>query len=358
MKKLLALVLALVMVFALAACGSGESTPTTDPNAGASTTPSGDDTPNVEPVTINIGYMNNYGSLWSLLAAREMGYFEEQGITLNLISFDTGPNIIAAMEGGSVDIGYIGDGAHSLCVAGNASIITLSHIPNGDAVIGGPNVQSIADLAGKTVAYSTGTTSYNILVQALATEGLTMDDINGMDMDPSSMVSAMLSGNVDACAIWSPQSTTILDELEGATVLADNVTFADQSIALSSWIVLPDNLESMHDVLVRFLTALFQGMDYAAEENHEQVAQWVADELKVEYEDSYGETTSGEWMTGKEVYEGVKDGTVQGYYEFQQELMIAKPDSTITEAVPVENYVAFDLITEVGEALYGEAAAE
>ena len=82
MKKLLALVLALVMVFALAACGSGESTPTTDPNAGASTTPSGDDTPNVEPVTINIGYMNNYGSLWSLLAAREMGYFEEQGITV------------------------------------------------------------------------------------------------------------------------------------------------------------------------------------------------------------------------------------------------------------------------------------
>ncbi len=358
MKKLLALVLALVMVFALAACGSGESTPTTDPNAGASTTPSGDDTPTVEPVTINIGYMNNYGSLWSLLAAREMGYFEEQGITLNLISFDTGPNIIAAMEGGSVDIGYIGDGAHSLCVAGNASIITLSHISNGDAVIGGPDVQSIADLAGKTVAYSTGTTSYNILVQALATEGLTMDDINGMDMDPSSMVSAMLSGNVDACAIWSPQSTTILDELEGATVLADNVTFADQSIALSSWIVLPDNLESMHDVLVRFLTALFQGMDYAADEHHEEVAQWVADELKVEYEDSYGETTSGEWMTGKEVYEGVKDGTVQGYYEFQQELMIAKPDSTITEAVPVENYVDFDLILEVGEALYGEAAAE
>ena len=356
MKKLLALVLALVMVFALAACGSGESTPTTDPNAGASTTPSGDDTPTVEPVTINIGYMNNYGSLWSLLAAREMGYFEEQGITLNLISFDSGPNIIAAMEGGSVDIGYIGDGAHSLCVQGNASIITLSHISNGDAVIGGPDVQSIADLAGKTVAYSTGTTSYNILVQALATEGLTMDDINGMDMDPSSMVSAMLSRNVDACAIWSPQSTTILDELEGATVLADNVSFADQSIALSSWIVLPDNLESMHDVLVRFLTALFQGMDYAADEHHEEVAQWVADELKVNYEDSYGETTSGEWMTGKEVYEGVLDGTVQGYYEFQQELMVTA--GTVTEAVPVENYVAFDLITEVGEALYGEAAAE
>ena len=354
MKKLLALVLALVMVFALAACGSGESTPTTDPNAGASTTPSGDDTPTVEPVTINIGYMNNYGSLWSLLAAREMGYFEEQGITLNLISFDTGPNIIAAMEGGSVDIGYIGDGAHNLCAKGSASIITLSHISTGDAVIGGPNVKTIADLEGKTVAYSTGTTSYNILVQALASVGLTMDDINGMDMDPSSMVSAMLSENVDACAIWSPQSATILSEVEGATLLADHTTFGSDSIALSSWIVLPKNLEPMHDVLVRFLTALFKGMDYAAEENHEQVAQWVADELVVEYETSLGETTSGKWLTGEQVYNGVKDGTVQGYYELQQSLMVDA--GTITEAVPVENYVAFDLITEVGDALYGEAA--
>ena len=357
MKKLLALALALVMVFALAACGdSGESTqtqaPATDPAETAGTAPESEE-PAVEPVTLRIGYMNNYGSLWSLLAAREMGYFEEQGITLDLYSFDSGPNIIAAMEGGSIDIGYIGDGAHRLCVEGNASIITLSHISNGDAVIGGPNVKSIADLAGMRVGYSSGTTSENILIQALATEGMTKDDIQAYDLDPSAMVTAMLSDGLDACAIWSPQSTVILDQLgDDATILADNVMFADQSIALSSWIVLPNALEENHDVLVRFLTALFQGMDYAADEHHEEVAQWVADELGTDYDSSYGETTSGEWMTGKEVYEGVRDNTVQGYYEFQQELMIDA--GTVTESVPVENYVDFDLILEVGEALYGE----
>ena len=115
----------------------------------------------------------------------------------------------------------------------------------------------------------------------------------------------------------------------------------------------------MHDVLVRFLTALFQGMDYAAEENHEQVAQWVADELKVEYEDSYGETTSGEWMTGKEVYEGVKDGTVQGYYEFQQELDDSQTRQHYHRGPsPSRTTSPLTIITEVGEALYGEAAAE
>ena len=349
MKKFLALMLSLVMALSLAACGGETST---DETTDDTTTTETETT--VEPVTLNIGYMNNYGSLWSLMAAQEMGYFEDQGITLNLISFDSGPNIIAAMEGGSVDIGYIGDGAHRLCAEGSASIITLSHISNGDAVIGGPNVKTIADLAGKTVAYSSGTTSENILVQALATEGMTMDDITAMDMDASAIVTAMLSGQVDACAIWSPQSTTVLDQLgDDATILADNVMFADQSIALSSWIVLPSSLEEDHDVLVRFLTALYQGMDYAAEDHHDEVAQWVADQLAADYDATYGETTSGDWLTGQEVYNGVADGTVAGYYEFQQELMIAA--GTLEEAGPVENYVAFDLMTEVGDSLYGNA---
>ena len=352
MKKLIALLLALVMVFALAACGGEGETTTTEPPAD-DTTPVDDTTPpeepSAEPVTLNIGYMNNYGSLWALAAAQNLGYFEEEGITLELTSFDNGPNIIAAMENGTVNIGYIGDGAHSLCVQGNASIIALSHISNGDAVIGGPEVKTIADLKGKTVAYSSGTTSENILIQALASEGMTTADITAMDMDASAIVTAMLSGQVDACAIWSPQSTTIIDELEGATILADNVTFADTSIALSSWIAMPESLESEHDVLVRFVRALFRGMDYAADGNYEEVAGWVAAILATDPNETYKEYTSGDWLTGEEVYNGIADGTVAGYYEFQQELMGTEK---VPEPVPVENYVAFDIMTEAGESLY------
>ena len=349
MKKLIALLLALVMVFALAACGGEGETTTTEPPAD-DTTPVDDTTPpEVESVTLNIGYMNNYGSLWALAAAQNLGYFEEEGITLELTSFDNGPNIIAAMENGSVNIGYIGDGAHSLCVQGNASIIALSHISNGDAVIGGPEVKTIADLKGKTVAYSSGTTSENILIQALASEGMTMSDITAMDMDASAIVTAMLSGKVDACAIWSPNSTTVIDELEGATILADNVTFADSSIALSSWIAMPETVENESDVLVRFVRALFRGMDYAADGNYEEVAGWVAAILATDPNETYKEYTSGDWLTGEEVYNGIADGTVAGYYEFQQELMGTEK---VPEPVPVENYVAFDIMTEAGESLY------
>ena len=359
MKKLLALMLALVMVFALAACGdSGEATATPTPAAtepAADTTDPSAETP-LEPITIKVGYMNNYGSLWSVLTAEQMGYMEEQGITLELSSFADGPTIISAMESGSIDIGYIGDGAHKLCAAGNAEIIALSHVSNGDAVIGGPNVTSLEDLAGKTVAYSAGTSSEVILTNALNSVGLTMDDINAMNMDSSAIVTAMLTGDVDACALWSPESLTVLEQVEGATKLADNVAFSDTSVSLASWIAMPDRVESDHDVMVRFVTALFKGMDYAADEHYDEVAQWVADLLAIDYDTAYNQRGDAEWLTGEDVYNGIADGTVEGYYRLQQDIMLTNPQSGVTESVPVEDYVAFDIMTEAGDALYGAAA--
>ena len=169
----------------------------------------------VEPVTLNVAYMPNYGSLWSVMTAINQGYMEEEGITCTLTEFQDGPTIIAAMESGSIDVGYIGQGAHKLCINGRATIFTLSHISNGDALIGGPGITKVEDLKGKKVAYSSGTSSEDILKNSLAKYNMTMDDITAVDMDASAIVTAMLSGGVDACATWSPNSLKILEELQG-----------------------------------------------------------------------------------------------------------------------------------------------
>ena len=352
LRKVTALFLSVaVLGGALAACGGGtESTPTPAGTTPVEETTPAESTAPTETVTLNIGYMPNYGSLWAVVAARELGYFTEEGLEVNLTSFQDGPTIISAMESGSIQFGYIGDGAHKLCVKGNATIIGLSHISNGDAVIGGPNVTTLEDLAGKTVAYSSGTSSEVILTNALNSVGLTMDDITAMDMDASAVVTAMLSGGVDACAIWSPQSLTILDQMPDATKLAENIDFSDISISLASWIAMPSYLEENHDVAVRFMRALFKAMDYAAlEENYEEVAQWVADELKLNVEDVVPQARGdADWLTGQEVVSGVADGTVEGYYALQQEIMLSSGAIAEDEACPVSDYVDLDLMTEAG----------
>ena len=347
MKKFLAMLLTVAMLGgALAACGGGETASTPSGNTG---TPAGNsETPTVETVDINVGYMPNYGGLWSLMTAKEKGFFEEEGLNVTMTQFEDGPTIIAAMENGSVNFGYIGQGAHKLCVQGNATIIALSHISNGDALIGGPGISTVEDLKGKVVAYSSGTSSEDILRNALAAHNMTMDDIQAMDMDAPSIVTAMMSGGVDACATWSPNSLTILEGMEGTTKLADNMTFSDTTVSLASWIATPKYLEENRDVTVRFVRALMKAMDYAADGNYEEVAQWCATQAALDYDTMYNQRGDADWLTGKEVVDGVADGTVNGYYELQQKNMLDGGSITEGDVCPVENYVDFDVMTEAG----------
>ena len=347
MKKFLAMLLTVAMLGgALAACGGGDTTSTPSGNTG---TPAGNsETPTVETVDINVGYMPNYGGLWSLMTAKEKGFFEEEGLNVTLTQFEDGPTIIAAMENGSVNFGYIGQGAHKLCVQGNATIIALSHISNGDALIGGPGISTVEDLKGKVVAYSSGTSSEDILRNALAAHNMTMDDIQAMDMDAPSIVTAMMSGGVDACATWSPNSLTILEGMEGTTKLADNMTFSDTTVSLASWIATPKYLEENRDVTVRFVRALMKAMDYAADGNYEEVAQWCATQAALDYDTMYNQRGDADWLTGKEVVDGVADGTVKGYYELQQKNLLDGGSITEDDVCPVEDYVAFVLMTGAG----------
>ena len=158
---------------------------------------------------------------------------------------------------GSIGMGYIGQGAHKLCIQGNAKIFALSHVSNGDAVIGGPEVKTLEDLKGKKVGYSSGTSSEDILKNALEKAGLTMNDITAVDMDASNIVTAMLSGGVDACATWSPNSLKILEEGKDLTKLCDNTTFSDKTVSLASWIVTPSYAEAIAPVFSCFLVFSF-----------------------------------------------------------------------------------------------------
>ena len=321
MKKILALILALVLCFGLVACGGGDKAADTGAD---------------ETIKLNIAYMPNYGSLWAVTTAIEKGYFAEQGIEVTLYEFADGPTIIAAMESGTIDMGYIGHGAHKLCIAGRAKIFALSHISNGDAVIGGPEVKTLEDLKGKTVGYAAGTSSEDILKLALDKAGLTMKDIKAMDMSAENLTTAMLSGSLDAVACWSPNSLKVLEEMDGATKLADNVMFADNSVSLASWIVMSNYADENADKVLAFTKAIYKAMDYAADGNYEEVAGYVANQTKTDKDSVYAQRGDADWLTGAEVAAGAADGTVAGYYQVQQDVFVA---AGAAEATPVEDYV-------------------
>lgn len=356
MKKFYALLLTAAMTISLAACGSETNRAAEEDNVAAAAADAAGDAKDqtadateedaaetVETVKLNVAYMPNYASLWSVLTAIDQGYFEEEGLEITLWEFADGPSEIAAMEGGSIDLAYIGHGAHKLCINGQAVIFAPSSVHSSDKIITltSHGIESLEDLAGKKVAYNAGSSSETALNAALTVAGLTMDDIEAYEMDATNMVAAINSGSVDACTTWNPYSNQILESNDDAV----EIEFSTDSVNLSSWICLPGYAEENPDILVRFSRALFKAMQYSSQEdNWDYAVGLYAAQCAKDKESCLVETGDATWFSADDVRNGIADGTIQEYYSRQQQMFIESGD--VEKEVPLEDYILFDVMEE------------
>jgi len=359
-KQLVSLLLSAVLVLSLAACGGGtpppaSSTPpaSTSPPASSSEPapepapePEG---PTYEPATVRVAYMPNLGSAGSLFVGMDQGYFEEVGLTVEVYEFQGGPAEIAAMASGDIDISQIGHGAHALCIEGQAAIFQMDHTTSlSDVVVGNKShgINTAADLKGKTVAVQAGTSSEIILQQALKKAGLSVEDINTVEMTVDGMTTAMITGQVDAAAAWSPNTITLQDALgENYVNLGGNADFLDSAIFPSSYITTTKYAQENKDILVRFAQALNKAHDYRLA-NQEYMAKLLAKELDAPEDTMIRALGEADWETITKDC-GNMDA-IKTIYETQQQIFIN--NGRIPEAVPVENYVLFDVMEEAYKA--------
>ena len=311
----------------LAGCdGDTEEPPADDTPDDSTKEPAGTE---YEPVTVHVAFMPNLGSAATLFSAIDQGYFEEVGITVETEQFQAGPAEITAMQSGSVDIFAFDQLSQADCVVANKS----------------HGIETGADLAGKTVGVASGTSSEIILQYVLQDAGLTVDDINTVEMDVSGMTTALIAGQIDAAATWSPNTVTLEEQLgDDYLVLGTNTDYSDEVAFPGSYVVLPEYAEENHDVLVRFGAALDKGKVYRAE-HIDDVARLLASELGVPEETLLQSTGEGDWQGAVDAI-GDTD-TIVSYYEAQQKVFL--DGGQIEAEVPVEDYVLTDVITESDE---------
>ena len=217
-----------------------------------------------------------------------------------------------------------------------------------DVVVGNKakGINTAADLKGKTVAVQAGTSSEIILQQALKKAGLTVDDINTVEMTVDGMTTAMITGQVDAAAAWSPNTITLQDQLgENYVNLGGNADFLDSAIFPSSYITTTKYAQENKDILVRFAQALNKAHDYRLA-NQEYMAKLLAKELDAPEDTMLRALGEADWETITKDC-GNMDA-IKTIYETQQQLFIN--NGRIPEAVPVENYVLFDVMEEAYKA--------
>ncbi|GAA4283910.1 aliphatic sulfonate ABC transporter substrate-binding protein [Brevibacterium daeguense] len=126
-----------------------------------------------------------------------------------------------SLRADAVDIGSTA-GSAALLARSNGSpikVIDLYSQPEWSALVttADSDIESVADLKGRTVAATKGTDPYFFLVQALASEGLSVDDVTVQNIQHADGRTALENGQVDA---WSG-----LDPIMAASEGAGNELF-------------------------------------------------------------------------------------------------------------------------------------
>ncbi|MGL3211003.1 sulfonate ABC transporter substrate-binding protein [Bradyrhizobium sp. BR 1433] len=157
---------------------------------------------------IRIGYQKN--GVLVITRQREAleNHFKPQGISVKWVEFSSGPPMMEAMNVGSVDYGAVGDSPPIFAQAAGAAIVYTAAQPiiNGSGILVPQNsaITSIADLKGKRVGFTKGSSAHNVVIQTLEKAGLTYDDITPVYLTPPDAGPAFANGGIDAWAIWDP----------------------------------------------------------------------------------------------------------------------------------------------------------
>jgi NitT/TauT family transport system substrate-binding protein len=99
-----------------------------------------------------------------------------------------------------------------------------SYGADGMAVRG--NVAKIADLKGKTVAASApGTAPYFTLAWFLKKNGLSVKDVNVVNLEPAAAAQAFIAGQNDAAMTYEPYLSAVRDKPEAGKIIATTLDY-------------------------------------------------------------------------------------------------------------------------------------
>ena len=176
-----------------------------------------DDKPKVDKTSteISVGYLPIYVDL-PLFVAVEEGLFEKRGLTVSLVRFQNSPDMGAALVSGrinavasiatptAVSIEDRDPGQFRVFMVDQATVenpLSSLMIPSSSTV------SSISELEEKNIAAFPGPTTTILTPLAFSRDGLQKGQYNLTDAPPSSHISLLETGRIDAVVTYEPLAT-------------------------------------------------------------------------------------------------------------------------------------------------------
>ncbi|MFF8267691.1 ABC transporter substrate-binding protein [Streptomyces sp. NPDC016562] len=244
-----------LLIGALASCGYGSQAEAKDEKADVTA-----DGKKLSASEVRIGYFPNLTHATALVGLQE-GLIQRElgGTTVKPQAFNAGPSEIEALNGGSLDIGFIGPSpsinGYVKSKGTNLRIISGSASGGVKLVVNPDKIKTLDDLKGKKIATpQKGNTQDVAFLNWIAEKGWKVDpesgkgDVSVVRTDNKVTPDAFKQGSIDGA--WVPEPTASKLVSDGAAVLLDETDlWPEKKFVITNVIVSQKFLKEHPDVV-------------------------------------------------------------------------------------------------------------
>lgn len=209
--------------------------------------------------------------------------FSENGkdISIEYAEITSGADQTQALASGDVDILYAVGGTSVVSAAANGADIKIlnmySRSPEAFCMYSlDKNIKSAQDLKGKTIAGPVGTNLHQLLVAYLEKAGMTIDDVNYVNMSIADAKAALDGKSVDAALVAGP--TAYKAEQQGYNLVTNGKGLTDAVIAVA----VREDFFNKHKEEVELFMKAQESVTKYMNENYDETMDIVAKELDLD----------------------------------------------------------------------------
>lgn len=267
MKKVMMLLMSVLLIGVLTACGatgSSDGSANTGQDSGKKEAANGE----LRKVTVQIdgAAVPYYAPMY---VAKEQGFFEEQGLDVEFLYADAA-TIIRNVAANNVQFGF--PNADTVVTAKSQDLpvkvvhTTYQHGLGATIFKKSSGISTPADLKDKTIAVTSyGSPNYIQLQVLLESHGLSIRDVNVKIVGSGAIVNALVADEVDAIIFSMLRTVELQNSGEDvAEFRSDEVLPSFGNVVVTSESYLASNKEDV----IGFTTALDQALDYIIKEGN------------------------------------------------------------------------------------------
>ncbi len=253
----------------------------TSPSPNSTTGKASDSGSGLESVTVGVVPWIGYSPLY---VAEAKGFFD--GMLVESKTFNANGDNLASFAAGNLT----GQAATNPEVVAQAArgvdyriIMMADSSLGGDGILARNSVQDIADFKGRKVGVDIGGTSYYLLLQVLKEKaGLSVDDIEVVNMAADAAAAAYQAGTIDIAVTYEPFLSTVGEEQADGRVIIDT---SDMPTAiLDIYLFQADFVEENPDKVQSFVNGILKGKAFI-ESDSEEAYKIIGDKLEISPEE-------------------------------------------------------------------------